>query len=289
MSNHAAIEAEFTSLDQGMNRKMTVYLMGGGAMTFRGLKNGTRDLDLLVTARTDFDALRDLLHDRGYETVENPVDEYESLGAALMLDKNDECRFDIFDREVIRKLRLSDEMRDRAEAVFDGSKLRVYALSNEDIFLFKGVAGRPRDSDDMAQLVLAGRGLDFVVIAEEFQAQLPINTGHVEWELLTGAPENHPVIAFERAVLSLPMTLPNSFTTQIEREADRVYAEFEVMNAIGDGTTISELTSLLTPRSTVEVNSQDEVETIVDGLVAKGLVVQDGDTVRLNEFERDPE
>lgn len=285
MNSEAAIEAEFTSLDRGMNRQMTVYLMGGGAMTFRGLKNATRDLDLLVTARADFDVLRDLLRDRGYETVKNPVDEYESLGAALMLDKDGECRFDIFDREVIRKLRISDGMRNRAEAVFDGSNLQVHALSNEDIFLFKGVAGRPRDTDDMAQLVEAGRGLDFDAIAKEFHAQLPLNTGRIESELLTGAPENHPVIAFERAILSLPMTLPNAFTDRIEREADRVYAEFEAMNVISDGTTIPELATLLTARSTVELDTQSDVEGIVASLAGKDLVVRDRDTVCLQEFD----
>lgn len=284
MRSQAAIEAAFNSLDQGMDREMTVYLMGGGAMTFRGLKNATRDLDLLVTARADFDVLRDLLYDRGYETVENPVDEYESLGAALMLDKEGECRFDIFDREVIQKLRLSEGMRSRAEAVYDGSNLRVHALSNEDIFLFKGVAGRPRDTEDMAQLVEAGRGLDFDGIAQEFHAQLPMNTGRIEWELLMGTPENHPVIAFERAILSLPMTLPNAFTDRIEREADRVYAEFEVVNEIGDETTIAELGSLLTARNTVDLDSRSDVEEIIDSLVGKDLIVRDGDTIRHHEF-----
>lgn len=281
MSSQAAIEAEFRSLDQGMEREMTVYLMGGGAMTLRGLKNATRDLDLLVTSRPDFDVLRKLLRTRGYEIVENPVDEYASLGAALMFDKDDECRFDIFDRKVIRKLQLSDGMKRRAEPVYNGSNLRVYGLSNEDIFLFKGVAGRPRDTDDMAQLVQAGRGLDFDIVVGEFLAQLPMNTGQIEGELLTGVPENHPVIAFERAILSLPMTLPNAITTEIEREADRVYAEFEIVNEIGSGTTMAELTRSLTGRSTVEVTSRSDVETLVNGLEAKALVVRDDDTVRL--------
>ena len=285
MSSQAAIEAEFTSLDHGLDREMTVYLMGGGAMTFRGLKNATRDLDLLVTSRADFDVLRNLLHDRGYETVENPVGEYKSLGAALMLDKDGECRFDVFDRKVIRKLRISDRMQNRAEAVFDGSQLRVLSLSNEDIFLFKGVAGRPRDTDDMAQLVETGQGLQFDGIEDEFQAQLPMNTGRIEYELLTGTPENHPVIAFERALLSLPMTLPNGFTDRIEQEADRVYAEFEVMNELGDGTTMSELTALLSGRSTVDLDSRSDVEAIVDSLGEKGLIVRDGDTISSRTFE----
>jgi hypothetical protein len=148
-----AIESEFESLDDDLGRKMIIYLMGGGAMTFRGLKNGTRDLDLLVASRGDFDHLREALYNRGYETVENPIDEYASLGAALILDKEGECRFDIFDREAIRKLRLSNRMEERANEVFGGSVLRVHALSNEDIFLFKGIAGRMRDSDDMTKVL----------------------------------------------------------------------------------------------------------------------------------------
>lgn len=112
MSGKAAIEAEFERLDHGLDSDMTVYLMGGGAMTFRGLKNATRDIDLLVPTRRDFETLRDCLRAQGYETVENPVAEYESLGA--------------------------EGMKERAAPVFTGTHLRVHALSNEDIFLFKG-------------------------------------------------------------------------------------------------------------------------------------------------------
>jgi hypothetical protein len=264
-----AIRTEFASLDYDLDGQITTYLMGGGAMTFRGLKNGTRDLDLLVESRSDFDRLRELLYNRGYENVQNPVDEYASLGAALMLDKDGECRFDIFDREVIRKLRLSDGMKDRAEDVFAGSSLRIRALSNEDIFLFKGVAGRSRDPDDMARMVQAGRGLNFDVIANELREQLPLNTGSIEWELFMEGPKNHPVIAFERALLSLPMTLPNAFTTVVEEEADRVYAEFELLKGITGSATINELTETLTSRDTVAVSSRTDVVTVVESLIEK--------------------
>jgi len=289
MSGKAAIEAEFEGLDDGLDSDMTVYLMGGGAMTFRGLKNATRDIDLLVPTRRDFETLRDCLYAQGYETVENPVAEYESLGAALMLDKDDECRFDLFDREVIRKLRLTEGMKERAAPVFTGTHLRVHALSNEDIFLFKGVAGRPRDTDDMTQLVQVDRGLYFEVIVDEFRTQLPLNTGRLEWDLLTGAPKNHPVIAFERAVLSLPMTLPAEFTASIEREADRVYAEFEALSEIGNGVSMAELVETLTGRDTVDVTSRSDVEGIVTSLADKDLVVWGDETVETKNFEAEPE
>lgn len=280
-----AITAVFELLDDGLDGEMTVYLLGGGAMTFRGLKSGTRDVDLLVASRNDFDRLRELLYARGYEKVDDPVDEYTALGAALILDQEGECRFDIFDREVIRKLRLTEAMKERANDVFSGDHLRVCALSNEDIFLFKGVAGRARDSDDMAQLVQAERGLDFDVVAAEFQSQLPLNKGAVEWELFTEAPESHPVIAFERAVLSLPITLPDGFTSVIEDEANRVYAEFELIQAISDRVSIDDLTEILTSRSAVPVSDRDDVEAIVESLVAKDILIREDDTVRLNEFD----
>lgn len=254
-------------------------------MTFRGIKNATRDLDLLMTSRVEFEVLSTLLRDRGYEALENPIGEYQSLGAALLLDKDGACRFDLFDRKVIRKLRLTEAMKARAEPVFEGSTLRVNALSNEDIFLFKGVAGRPRDTNDMVTLVEAGQGLDFDVIAEAFLDQLPMNSGQAEWELLTGAPEAHPVIAFERAVISLPMTLPDSFTHRIEREADRVYAEFEVVREIATGTTIGKLTSALGARDTVAIDSRDDVESILEGLLRKDLVNVEDEAVTVNRFE----
>lgn len=282
-----AIESEFEALDDLLDREMTVYLLGGGAMTFRGLKDGTRDLDLLVESRSDFERLRDRLCERGYEKVENPVDEYASLGAAIVLDRDGACRFDVFDREVIRKLRLSDGMKNRAEEVFAGGALRACALSNEDVFLFKGVAGRSRDAEDMGRVVQAGRGLDFDVITAEFRAQLPLNTGGVELELLRDAPENHPVIAVERAVLSLPMTLPDSFTAVVESEADRVQAEFALVDELDREATISRLTETLESRSTVEVSGRAGTEAVVDSLVEKEVVVRNGDAVRLREFDVD--
>ena len=282
MSSRESIKAEFASMDDRIDREITVYLMGGGAMTFRGLKNSTYDLDLLVTTHRDFISLRDLLLGIDYKRVKNPTDEYKGLGAAVLLEKDGSCRFDIFDRKVIKKIRLTHGMRERADMVFKGSKLCVYALSNEDIFLFKGVSGRTRDISDMINLVETG--LAFDVIIKEFQNQLPMNKGKTERDILINTPENHPVIAFERALESLPMTLPRSFMNQIEHEADRVHAEYEIMNKVVKQTTVTEMTEYLVPKRTVSINSRADVENILEGLVAKGLIELDGENIRLKNF-----
>lgn len=280
MNSRESIKAEFTYLDKRIEEEMTVYLLGGGAMTFRGLKNATYDLDLLVTTHQDFELLRDLLLERGYNFVENPTVEYKALGAAALLDKDGACRFDIFDRKVIKKLSLSRGMKERAKKVFVGSKLNVNALSNEDVFLFKGVAGRTRDITDMIRLVETEQGLSFDVIIEEFQNQLPINKSEEEKDILNDTPESHPVIAFERALESLPMTLPKSFMDQIEQEGDRVYAEFEIMNNIMEQKTINDLTELLISKKTVNVHSRADVKMVIDSLVDKELVKFDGENIK---------
>jgi hypothetical protein len=123
------------------------------------------------------------------------------------------------------------------------------------------------------------------VIADELREQLPLNTGSIEWELFTEGPENHPVIAFERTLLSFTMTLPNAFTTVVEEEADRVYAEFELLKEVTDSATINELTEILTSRNTVAVSSRTDVVIIVESLIEKNLVVRNGDTMRRQEFE----
>ncbi len=281
MSGAEAIKNEFMFLDKCITEIMNVYLMGGGAMTLRGLKNSTYDLDLLITARHDFEILSDLLRKQGYKVVDTPVKEYKDLGAALLFDKPSSCRFDLFDRKVIKKLQLTEGMKHRSESVFSGTYLTVNALSNEDIFLFKGVAGRSRDIDDMAMLVETGNGLDFERIYEEFLNQLPVNRGKDEWDLLVAAPRDHPVIAFERVLASLPMTLPSSFTDKIEREADRVYAEYELIRAVEDKMDITDIAEVLMSRNAVKVRSEDHVERIVEGLVAKKLIEYDGKRIRL--------
>lgn len=253
-------------------------------MALRGLKNATYDLDLLVNTRDDFDSLRDLLLELDYEIVENPIDEYKALGAAILLDKNHACRFDIFDRKVVKKLRLSGDMKRRSNEVFTGSKLRVKALKNEDIFLFKGVAGRTRDVTDMINLVETEKGLDFNVILEEFQNQIPMNKGKVERDVLKDSPEDHPVIAFERALESLPMTLPRSFMEKVEKEADLVYAEFEIMQEIDEKTTIEKLADSLIKKSSVDVSSFDDVKYIVEELVERGILELDDGYITLKKF-----
>ena len=47
-------------------------------------------------------------------------------------------------------------MKQRARKRYTGIKLTVYVLSNEDLFLLKGMTERERDLEDMAILAKSG-------------------------------------------------------------------------------------------------------------------------------------
>ena len=42
------IENEFQRIEDGLSEPLTVYLIGGGALSLRDLKGATKDIDLVV-------------------------------------------------------------------------------------------------------------------------------------------------------------------------------------------------------------------------------------------------
>src|SRR6056297_2171356 len=164
------IEAELERIGTQIETPLTVYLIGGGAMAFRDLKNTTKDIDLIVTSGDDLQQLQTVLLANGYEIVKEPGEEYDELGAQRILENDDGCRIDIFNRQVIDKLVLSEGMRRRSEAYLNAGGLSVALVSAEDIFLFKSVAGRTDDIEDMFSLVQTE--LDFDVIEDELEQQI---------------------------------------------------------------------------------------------------------------------
>jgi hypothetical protein len=195
------IEAELQELGAMLNSDVTAFLIGGGAMAFRGLKDTTKDIDLVVTTETEFDRLLAALDERGYEEVSELDETYQQLGARLCVENTDECRIDVFNRQVANKLIFSDGMQQRSEGYLESSELTVQLTALEDIFLFKTVAKRPDDIDDMNTLVQTS--LDFDAVKSEVAAQI---------ELLSG----------------------KRFTTHIRESLDDLYEQYEVQTPLGD-------------------------------------------------------
>lgn len=165
----SAIRRQFSELAGLIDDELTVYLIGGGALTLEGLKNATKDIDLIVREELELKQLWSVLRSAGYEPQEDLAEEYDELETAFILEK-DRRRFDVFREQVAGVIYLSDSMVSRSRHLFDEDGLSVRMVSLNDIFLFKAVANREDDVDDMVRIAQGGINDD--VIVEEIMTQL---------------------------------------------------------------------------------------------------------------------
>lgn len=167
----SAIRQQFSELAALINDELTVYLIGGGALTLDDLKNATKDIDLIVRRKSELKQLWSVLRSAGYEPQGELAEEYDELEAAFILEKNHR-RFDVFHEQVAGVLYLSEPMISRSRHLFTEDGLSVRMVSLNDIFLFKSVANREDDVADMTRI--AEGGIDDDVIVEEVMTQLEL-------------------------------------------------------------------------------------------------------------------
>jgi len=167
----SAIRRQFSELADLIEDELTVYLIGGGALTLEDLKNATKDIDLIVRKESELRQLWNVLRSAGYEPQEDLAEEYSELETAFILEK-DRRRFDVFHEQVASVIYLSDSMISRSRHLFDEGNLSVRMVSLNDIFLFKAVANRQDDVDDMIRI--AQGGIDDAVLVDEIMTQLEL-------------------------------------------------------------------------------------------------------------------
>lgn len=254
------IEAELKRIGERIDTPLTVYLIGGGAMAFRDLKNATKDIDLIVTDGDDLQRLQIVLLKTGYEIVKEPGDEYDELGAQRILENDDGCRIDVFNKQVADKLVLSDGMRRRSESYLDAGELSVSLVSSPDIFLFKAVAGRTDDIEDMFGLVQTA--LDFDVVEDELERQIDL----LGQELFVSH-VNEALLELEE---QYNVTTPVAET--VSEITERVYRELEVLQVVDDSISRSEVADA------VEFSTQ-ELDEVLQSLEEKNAIRVEGQRI----------
>jgi hypothetical protein len=165
------LNQEFDKLNKTTKQPFTLYLIGGGAMAFYGLKAATKDIDIILTIQGDLNSLQTALKAIGY-IEPNPVlitRAYDKMRTNAILENQDGFRWDLFLSKVCNALTLSGEMQKRATILYQGSRLKVLIASKEDLFLFKGITEREADLDDMR--ILAQSGLNWEIISQECKSQ----------------------------------------------------------------------------------------------------------------------
>lgn len=147
--------AEMLLHDMGerLKRPVSTYLLGGENMRLKGLKNSTKDCDMVVKDRSDFESVVGALTAMGYRAIapaEHTVD--GRLCPVDILKHPALPRVDIFTKRVMGGITLTDSMIESADHISFGN-LDVGLLRNEHVFLLKAVAGRDGDIQDMAAIV----------------------------------------------------------------------------------------------------------------------------------------
>jgi hypothetical protein len=280
-----AIRVFLEEFDNWLSEPVTVYLLGGSAMTVRGLKDQTEDIDLALGVVSEFEHVYQALQSQGFAVVDEPTESFEDVGKTVEF-RNDErgFRVDLFERQVVGKVWITDRMHDRAEAFWSGSNATAFILSDEDMFLLKAVSGgdlasgRRRDIEDMRKY--AQRGLDYESILTEIDEQRPFNTGSTEARQIRD--RSHPLFTIEMAVNSLS-GLPNTFMSRIADFATEFEVEYTVLGAVDNGIDDVEVIREHV-LSNVRMLSDDQkhaVDDAIDRLVDKHILKRDGATVRL--------
>ena len=223
--------------DTWLSESVTVYLIGGSAMTVQGLKDQTEDIDLALGVASEFEYVHQILTSRGFTVVDEPTASFESVGTTVELQHDERgLQIDLFERQIVGKVWITDRMHDRAAEFWAGNHATVLVPADEDMFLLKAVSGgdlasgRRRDIEDMQ--TYAQRGLDYEVILTEIDEQRPFNTGRTEAQQIRG--RSHPLCTIEMGVNALS-GLPNAFTARITEFGTEFETEYTVLGAVDDG------------------------------------------------------
>lgn len=177
----AQLDRTFQTLGDRLPFAIEAWDIGGGPMVYRNLKDGTKDVDLVVTTKKERDAIIAVLTapSMGYVN-EGFLPEYAGLDAVLLRKRGD-VGVDVFVGRIMQKFQLTPSMKARADGPHKFAKLTVHHCSNEDIFLLKAITHRPDDDQDV--LTLAGAGLDGGALRGEAEAQQKFAGENWPWKI----------------------------------------------------------------------------------------------------------
>ena len=167
ISRREEINDLFDQLGQVLDQRVEALLIGGAVMLELGLKDATKDIDIVCRSEEDKGALLGAAKALGFQIV-GPEKRHERLGVNRLAVKGGR-NLDIFAERISYDFSLSETIWQRAVRSRYFGSLVVRDASVEDIFIMKLIANRPGDATDCMALVSVG--LDFDAIYKEIKSQ----------------------------------------------------------------------------------------------------------------------
>lgn len=166
--NIDSIMEVFREFGSALETPVHGLLIGGGAMSLRGIKDVTKDVDMVITDKQEHQAFLSCAYKLGFEDKTVVFPGYENLHAVALVNA-DEFHIDLFQTSVAGHLRIHDGIVNRAEEYKKYGNLTISLMANEDLFISKSITGRDRDLEDMQTLYRMG--LDAGTIIRELERQ----------------------------------------------------------------------------------------------------------------------
>lgn len=95
-----------------------IFLLGGSGLTFYGLKEATKDIDVVSESYSEAKTLVKALVESNYKKVEKVSIPYNKMKTVAIFENKDGLRWDIFHLKVCNALTLSSGMTSRAKEIY---------------------------------------------------------------------------------------------------------------------------------------------------------------------------
>jgi len=178
ISRREEVNELFEQLGQVLEERVEALLIGGAVMLELGLKDSTKDIDVVCRIEEDKERLLSSAKSLGFEIV-GPEKRHERLGVNRLAVKGGR-NLDIFAGRISYDFGLSEAMLQRAVKSRSFGMLVIRDAALEDIFVMKLIANRPGDAKDCVALFSAV--LDYDSVYREIEAQYR-KAGEVEQKI----------------------------------------------------------------------------------------------------------
>lgn len=167
ISSHEEVEEILRGLGERLAEPLQFLVIGGAAMLEYGLKDFTKDIDLVCWDASGKTRLLGAAKSLGFE-VFGPEKRHSRLGLDRVAIKGGHT-LDIFAGRVSYDFGLSEAMWQRGKTTRTLGKAEIRYAAVEDIIILKLIANRPKDIEDCVSL--ASAKLDYEAMYSEIWAQ----------------------------------------------------------------------------------------------------------------------
>ncbi len=161
----------FTEAGKMLKKRIECFAIGGTAMMFLGLKEYTKDIDLVFLNKEDRKIFKEILIKIGYKEMESRLvyGARENIPQMVFLA---DWRIDLFLPEVISFI-FSENMQKRIEETHEYNNLIIKIADPHDILLMKCATERQKDIDDV-ESIMKNTTINWNIILEETKNQIKL-------------------------------------------------------------------------------------------------------------------